>query len=89
MHRYYVIGIVICPMIFYIPKFFELRTDYQSVSLNVAVDCEELLFSVPFNGSEFRGGDDEATSEAVNVAAAAGKIHNPFTVCARYSELSI
>ena len=34
------VGIVICPMIFYIPKFFELRTVYVSVPImNVTVDC--------------------------------------------------
>ena len=42
--RYYVIGIIICPMIFYIPKFYEYYTfcppDYKGVSLEERLKIE-------------------------------------------------
>lgn len=41
--RYYVIGIIICPMLFYLPKFFELKTVYSKIGFDYVVDCVSLL----------------------------------------------
>ena len=43
-YRYYVIAVIVCPIIFYLPKFFELRTVYSSISFDVTVDCSLVLF---------------------------------------------
>ena len=42
-YRYYVFGVVICPMVFYIPKFFELKTVYSPYSIRTVVDCASII----------------------------------------------
>jgi hypothetical protein len=51
-----VVGIVICPMLFYIPKFFELRTVFTTYSFNVTIDCA-VLFGPPngYNETHLNG----------------------------------
>ncbi len=39
--RYYVLGIVICPVVFYMPKFFELRTTYDTLA--VPINCAAIM----------------------------------------------
>ena len=46
-HRYYVFGVVICPMVFYIPKFFELKTVYSPYSIRTVVDCASIIQPPP------------------------------------------
>ena len=36
-------GVVICPMVFYIPKFFELKTVYSPYSIRTVVDCASII----------------------------------------------
>ena len=45
--RYYVFGVVICPMVFYIPKFFELKTVYSPYSIRTVVDCASIIQPPP------------------------------------------
>ena len=50
--RYYVAGIIIGPVIFYFPKFFELRTRYVGFSLNIPVDCYLVLNQIKNSSSQ-------------------------------------
>ena len=43
-------GVVICPMVFYIPKFFELKTVYSPYSIRTVVDCASIIQPPPEAG---------------------------------------
>ena len=36
-------GIIICPVVFYIPKFFELKTVYSPYPIRAVVDCAFIM----------------------------------------------
>ena len=41
--KYYVIALILGPCIFYVPKYFELRTEKTSLPVKFKVDCEPIL----------------------------------------------
>ena len=49
------IGIIVGPCLFYIPKFFELRADHSRLGIDVQVDCETVLNPPKINLTAFRG----------------------------------
>lgn len=42
--RIYVAGFVVCPVLFYLPKFFEIRTVTGLMTFNQTIDCSSLVF---------------------------------------------
>ena len=44
--RWYKVGLVFFPVLFYLPKFFEVRWDYATVYYNKTVDCSAVIYGV-------------------------------------------
>ena len=49
------ITIILGPCIFYVPRFFELKTTHTSIGIDMTVDCEMALNPPKFNLSAFNG----------------------------------
>ena len=46
-YRYYVIAIIIGPILFYIPRFFEIVTVYKPIDITTNTDCSSFRPSIP------------------------------------------
>ena len=55
IYRYYMITIILGPCIFYVPRFFELKTTHTRLGIDMTVDCEMALYPPKFNLSAFNG----------------------------------
>ena len=44
--RFYKAAVVLFPVLFYLPKFFEVRWDYTTVYYNKTVDCSAVIYGV-------------------------------------------
>ena len=49
------ITIILGPCIFYVPRFFELKTTHTRLGIDMTVDCEMALYPPKFNLSAFNG----------------------------------
>ncbi len=59
------VGIVICPVIFYLPKFCELRTTDVYGSIIVKPDCVSVLEAV--NATNFEGEESASFSHLISI----------------------
>lgn len=53
--RYYMLAIMIGPCLFYVPKFFELRSVQTRLPIDLSVDCETVLNPPKINFTLFKG----------------------------------
>ena len=49
------LAIMLGPLLFYVPKFFELRTVHSRLGIDVTVDCETVLNPPKINFTAFKG----------------------------------
>ncbi len=52
------------PLLFYVPKFFELRTVHSRLGLDVTVDCETVLNPPKINFTAFKGNQEDLVNNA-------------------------
>jgi hypothetical protein len=49
------VAIILGPVLFYVPKFFELRTVHSRLGIDVTVDCSTILNPPKINFTAFKG----------------------------------
>ena len=47
MYRKYIVAFIVCPIVFYIPRFFEIRSFVKVYAYNETIDCSALFLNEP------------------------------------------
>ena len=47
MYRKYIVAFIVCPIVFYIPRFFEIRSFMNVHAYNETIDCGAMFLNDP------------------------------------------